>query len=413
MTAVRGYRAAMATSTDTAAAAGTETAATLAGAVAPAPTTAPGARDRAGALTWDLTRNPAPADAAQRTAVLAEPGFGRYFTDHMATAEWTAADGWQDGRIRPYGPFSLSPASAVLHYAQEIFEGLKAYRHADGSVHLFRPELNARRFAASAHRLALPPLPVEDFLASLEQLVRADADWVPAAPGPGGAEATLYLRPMMFANESFLGVRPAACAQYAVIASPAGAYFSRGPVPVSLWVSEHFTRAAPGGTGAAKCGGNYAASLLPQQEALAHGCDQVIFLDAVERRYIDELGGMNLFVVRADGSVLTPALNGSILEGVTRDAILALGAELGLIPREEPVELDRLRADLASGAVTEVFACGTAAVVAPVGSILQSGHGDLVLGEEPGPVTASIRTALLDLQYGRRPDPAGWLRRVL
>ena len=413
MTATRAYRSAMTTQTAPAADAETDAAA-LAGARATTDTgTDVGAGPDADRLQWRVTPTDHPTPAAERDRVLADPGFGRHFSDHMATASWSGEQGWHDAEIGAFGPFQLSPASAVLHYAQEIFEGLKAYRHADGSVHLFRPQANAARFARSARRLALPPLPEADFLSSLEELVRTDADWVPAAPGPSGGEATLYLRPMMFADEAFLGVRPSHTARYAVIASPAGAYFARGPVPVSLWVSEHFTRAAPGGTGDAKCGGNYAASLLPQQEAIAHGCDQVIFLDSVERRFVDELGGMNLFAVRADGSVVTPPLNGSILEGVTRDAILAFAGELGLAGREEPVELAQLRADVASGAVTEVFACGTASVVAPVGRILQAGTPDLELGDEPGPVTAAVRTALLDLQYGRRPDPAGWLHRVL
>lgn len=362
-----------------------------------------------GPLRWVVDRNPAPVSDAERAALMTDPGFGRHFTDNMATAVWTADAGWHDSRISALRPFELSPASAVLHYGQSIFEGLKAYRHADGSVHLFRPEANAERFARSAHRLALPELPVEDFVASLEELVRTEIDWVPTA----GGETSLYLRPLMFGSESFLGVRPSAVARYSVIASPAGAYFSRGPVPVSLWVSEHYTRAAPGGLGAAKTGGNYAASLLPQQEAVANGCDQVLFLDAVERRWIEELGGMNVFAVRSDGTVVTPPVGGTILEGVTRDAILAFAGEFGHEALEAPVELAELRADVAAGRVTELFACGTAAVVTPVGRIVQSGQEDLVVATETGPVTSAIRTALLDLQYGRRPDTAGWLRRVV
>ena len=363
---------------------------------------------RSGPLRWSLRPTASPATAAERDAIFADPGFGRHFTDNMATASWDAESGWHDAQIAPFRPFTLSPASAVLHYSQSIFEGLKAYRHADGSVHLFRPEANAARFARSARRLALPELPTEDFLSSLAELVRAEIAWVPS----GGGETSLYLRPLMFGDEAFLGVRPSRTAQYAVLASPAGAYFARGPVPVSLWVSEHYTRAAPGGTGAAKTGGNYASSLLPQQEAVANGCDQVVFLDAAERRWVEELGGMNVFVVRSDGTVVTPPLTGSILEGVTRDAILAFAGELGYAASEQPIALDELRADARAGRVSEVFACGTAAVVTPVGQIVQSGHETLVLGEESGPVTTAIRAALLDLQYGRRPDPAGWLHRV-
>jgi len=421
----RGYRSAMSSQSTATSTVGTDTGprtraadsgavtetATLAGAIDLDPATYSGTDVRRvdGPLRWPVDRNPSPAGDAERAALMVDPGFGRHFTDNMATAVWTADAGWHDSRIAAFGPFQLSPASAVLHYGQSIFEGLKAYRHADGSVHLFRPEANAERFARSAHRLALPTLPVEDFVASLVELVRAEIDWVPT----GGGETSLYLRPMMFGSEAFLGVRPSVVAQYSVMASPAGAYFARGPVPVSLWVSEHYTRAAPGGTGAAKTGGNYAASLLPQQEAVANGCDQVLFLDAVQRRWIEELGGMNVFAVRSDGTVVTPPISGTILEGVTRDAILAFAGDLGHEAVQAPIDLAELRADLGAGRVTELFACGTAAVVTPVGRIVQAGHEDLVVATDTGPVTAAIRSALLDLQYGRRPDTAGWLRRVV
>lgn len=420
----RGYRSAMSSQSTATSTVGTDTGprtraadsgavtetATLAGAIDLDPATYSGTDVRRvdGPLRWPVDRNPSPAGDAEQAALMVDPGFGRHFTDNMATAVWTADAGWHDSRIAAFGPFQLSPASAVLHYGQSIFEGLKAYRHADGSVHLFRPEANAERFARSAHRLALPTLPVEDFVASLVELVRAEIDWVPT-----GGETSLYLRPMMFGSEAFLGVRPSVVAQYSVIASPAGAYFARGPVPVSLWVSEHYTRAAPGGTGAAKTGGNYAASLLPQQEAVANGCDQVLFLDAVQRRWIEELGGMNVFAVRSDGTVVTPPISGTILEGVTRDAILAFAGDLGHEAVQAPIDLAELRADLGAGRVTELFACGTAAVVTPVGRIVQAGHEDLVVATDTGPVTAAIRSALLDLQYGRRPDTAGWLRRVV
>ncbi len=386
----------------------TETA-TLAGAVNLAPRAESGTdiRRADGPLDWQVRPHPTPSPDAERAAILADPGFGRHFSDHMATATWTAELGWHDPVVGAFAPLQLSPATAVLHYAQSIFEGLKAYRHADSSVHLFRPQANAERFARSAHRMALPKLPVEDFLSSLTTLVTADLAWVPE-----GGESSLYLRPMMFGNEVFLGVRPSVSAQYAVIASPAGSYFAGGPVPVSLWVSDQFIRAAPGGTGAAKCGSNYAASLLPQQEAIAHGCDQVVFLDASEHRFLEELGGMNVFVVGDDDTVLTPPLTGTILEGVTRDAILALAGELGYSAEQGPIELAQLRADVASGRVREVFACGTAAVVTPIGRFVQADQDDLVLATEPGPVTSRIRSALLDLQYGRREDTAGWLTRV-
>ena len=274
---------------------------------------------------------PARAATAERQAILDDPGFGVHFTDHMAVATWTAADGWHDSAVVPYGPFSLDPATAVLHYAQEVFEGLKAYRHADGSVWLFRPDQNAARMVRSSARLALPELPAADFLASIDALVAADAAWVPSA-----AEQSLYLRPFMFASEAFLGVRPAQRVTYCCIASPAGPYFASGVRPVSIWISTRYTRAAPGGTGAAKCGGNYAASLVAQQEAASHGCDQVMFADAAEHAWLEELGGMNVYVVTADNELLTPELTGSILEGVTRDSILTLAARVRADPGRAP-----------------------------------------------------------------------------
>ncbi len=359
-------------------------------------------------LTFEVTRREDPVSAADREAVLADPGFGRTFTDHMVRATWTPEQGWHDGRVEPYGPISLMPSAAVLHYAQEIFEGMKAYRHADGSVWTFRPEQNAARFARSARRLALPELPAEDFVASLRALLEVDEAWVPSSDG----EASLYLRPFMFASEAFLGVRPAVEVTYAVIASPAGPYFPGGLRPVSIWVSEDYVRAAPGGTGAAKCGGNYAASLAAQMEATEHGCDQVVFLDAVEHRTVEELGGMNLFFVRRDGSIVTPELNGSILEGVTRGSIIELAKELGHDVTERRVTLEEWREGARSGDIVEVFACGTAAVVTPVGRLVWDGGEVTVGGSEPGPVTTRVRETLLDIQYGRTEDARGWLTRL-
>ncbi|MGN6332387.1 MAG: branched-chain amino acid aminotransferase [Motilibacteraceae bacterium] len=360
-------------------------------------------------LDFALVPNAAPLPEAERAAVLANPGFGKHFTDHMVLATWTAGRGWHDARVQAYGPISLDPSAAVLHYAQEIFEGLKAYRHADGSVWTFRPEANAARMQRSAQRLALPALDVEDFVAAVDLLVRTDADWVPS-----GGETSLYLRPFMFASEAFLGVRPSNEVTFCVIASPAGAYFAKGPVPVSIWVSEHYTRAAAGGTGAAKCGGNYAASLLAQQEAYAQGCDQVVFLDALEHRWVEELGGMNLYFVLDDDSIVTPELTGTILEGVTRDSIITLAGELGHKVEERKVSIDEWREGVASGRIREVFACGTAAVITPIGTLKWTGgevtHGD---GETAGPVTSAVRSALLDIQYGRRDDVHGWMHRVV
>lgn len=350
-------------------------------------------------------RTTAPTGMARRAEILAAPGFGQYFTDHMVTATWTPDDGWHDAGLEPYGPLRLDPASAVLHYAQEIFEGLKAYRHPDGSVWAFRPEANAERFNRSARRLALPELPPEDFLASLELLVRTDADWVPSR-----GEDCLYLRPFMFASEKFLGVRPARRVSYLVIASPVGAYFSGGVTPVSIWLSDTYTRAAVGGTGSAKCGGNYAASLAAQVEASAHGCDQVCFLDAVERRYVEELGGMNLYFVFSDGRLVTPEL-GTILEGVTRSSILTLAKEDGLEVQERGIDIDEWRSGVADGTIREVFACGTAAVITPVGRLVWDG-GEAVTPRQAGEVSLRLRSALMDIQYGRAADTHGWLRRL-
>ncbi|MGL5858415.1 MAG: branched-chain amino acid aminotransferase [Angustibacter sp.] len=347
--------------------------------------------------------------AQRRAQVLADPGFGTTFTDHMVMVTWTAADGWHDARVVPYGPLHLDPSTAVLHYAQEVFEGLKAYRHPDGSVWAFRPERNAERFARSARRLALPELPVEDFLGSVRALVQADEVWVPDPDG----EKSLYLRPFMFASEGFLGVRAARQVTYCVIASPAGAYFASGVQPVSIWLSQEYTRAAPGGTGAAKCGGNYAASLAAQLEAADHGCEQVCFLDAVEHRWVEELGGMNLFFVLADGSVVTPPTGGTILEGVTRDSVAQILRGDGRTVVERPVDVAQWRDGSTSGQVAEVFACGTAAVITPVGRLVWPGGEAVTADGRTGPVTAGVRRRLVDIQYGRAPDTQGWLTRVV
>jgi branched-chain amino acid aminotransferase len=361
-------------------------------------------------LTFEVTRRLDPRPDAEREAVLASPGFGTTFTDHMVLATWSKGEGWHTGRVAPYGPLSLMPSAAVLHYAQEIFEGMKAYRHADGSIWTFRPEANAARFARSARRLALPELPEADFVESLRALVDVDQAWVPS--GQSG-EASLYLRPFMFASEAFLGVRPAAEVTYGVIASPAGAYFKGGLKPVSIWVSEDYVRAAPGGTGAAKCGGNYAASLAPMAEGAEHDCDQVVFLDAVERTWVEELGGMNLFFVMRDGRVITPELNGSILEGITRLSIIELAKEFGYDVTEGRFSIDQWREGAASGEIAEVFACGTAAVVTPVGRLAWTGGEVTVGGGAVGEATARIRQTLLDIQYGRTADAHGWLTRLV
>jgi len=357
-------------------------------------------------LKFEIRPTAKPTPDKDRAAKLVDPGFGRVFTDHMAVVRHAQTSGWHGARVEARANFSLDPASAVLHYAQEIFEGLKAYRRDDGGVNLFRPDANARRFRDSAGRMAMQALPEALFIEAVEQIIRIDRAWIP------GGEGSLYLRPFMISNEVFLGVKPSSEYIFAVIASPVGSYFKGGPGPVSIWVSQNYTRAAIGGTGAVKCGGNYAASLRAQAEAIDHGCDQVVFLDAVERRYVEELGGMNIFFVFDDGSLSTPPL-GTILPGITRDSIIALAKDAGTRVREEAYTIDQWRNDAASGRLKEAFACGTAAVISPIGKV-RSASGDFVInGGVAGPVAMSLRKKLVDIQYGRAPDPHEWIRKVL
>ncbi|MFL0671996.1 MAG: branched-chain amino acid aminotransferase [Erythrobacter sp.] len=358
----------------------------------------------------DFTRipHPSPTPADTRTALIADPGFGTVFTDHMVVIDYDEAlGGWQTPTIGPRVAIPLDPAASVLHYAQEIFEGMKAFAHADGGLALFRPEANAARFNASARRMAMPEIPEALFLAAVREIVQADAAWLP--PIAGGS---LYLRPFMFASEAFLGVRPARQYKFVVIISAAGNYFKKGVNPVKIWVAQDYVRAAPGGTGAAKTGGNYAASLVPQAQAIAQGCDQVVFLDAIEHKWVEELGGMNLFFVRADGSVITPPLTGTILPGITRDSLIAMLREEGLDVREEPYSIDQWRDEATSGHLLETMACGTAAVVTPVGTVASPG-GEFHIGAGGiGQMTAKMRERLVDIQHGRAPDPHGWVMRV-
>ena len=359
-------------------------------------------------LDFEIRPNQAPVGDAERAALLANPGFGRIFTDHMVTVRYADGKGWYDSRVEARAPIQLDPAAAVLHYAQEIFEGLKAYKLADGGVALFRPDMNAARFIQSAHRMAMPPLPPEIFLQSLREIISIDQQWIPQSD-----EGSLYLRPFAYATEVFLGVRPALEYLYLVIASPVGAYFSGGIKPVSVWISPHFTRAAPGGTGAAKCGGNYAASLAAQAEAIEHGCDQVVYLDALERKYIDELGGMNIFYVFDDGSLATPPLTGTILPGITRDSVIKLAERDGRRVEERPVSFEEWRDGAASGRIREAFACGTAAVITPIGTV-KTPDGDFTVADGgSGEVTMGLRKQLVDIQRGRAEDPFGWVHRVL
>ena len=356
-----------------------------------------------------ITLNPHAKDAATRDALVAEGGFGKYYTDHMVMCEWSEKDGWGEPHLMPYGPISLDPATAVFHYGQEIFEGMKAYRQPDGTIALFRPTANANRFINSAKRLALPEMPVELFMETVEALVKQDAGWVPSKVGE-----SLYIRPFMIATEVGLGVRPSNKATYLLIATPAGAYFDPSKA-VSVWISTEYVRAAQGGTGEAKCGGNYAASLVAQKAAAKEGCDQVVWIDAKERKWIEEMGGMNLYFVKGtgtDATVITPKLTGTLLPGITRDSILSVAVDLGYKVDEVMLSVDDWRDGVKSGEISEIFACGTAAVVSPVGQA-KSTMGTWVTGDgQPGTITMQIRNHLLGIQHGTITDKHNWMSAV-
>lgn len=358
-------------------------------------------------MEFERITHPSPMPSAERDAALTNPGFGTLFSDHMVTIEYDEAKGgWFAARIGPREPLMLDPAASVLHYAQEIFEGLKAYKQVDGSIAFFRPEANARRLNASADRLAMPNLPEDLFIQSIKELVQIDKDWFPTVEG-----GALYLRPFMIATEAFLGVRPARQYKFIVIASPAGNYFKSGAKAVSIWISD-YTRAAPGGTGEAKCGGNYAASLVPTGQAFAKGHDQVLFLDAAEHKWIEELGGMNLFFVFDDGRVITPPLGGTILPGITRNSLITLLREQGLEVSEEKYSIQQWRDDAQSGRLVETMACGTAAVVTPVGKVAGP-DGEFEIGSGgPGQLTMKIREKLVGIQKGAVEDTHGWVMKL-
>jgi branched-chain amino acid aminotransferase len=368
-----------------------------------------------GSLEFTIQRASNPATDAERESILADPGFGKYFTDHMVSIDYAEDRGWHNARVIPYGPIQLDPSALVLHYAQEVFEGLKAYRWADGSIVSFRADANAARMRSSARRLAIPELPDEIFIESLCQLVAVDNAWAPRA----GGEAALYLRPFVFATESGLGVRPAKQYRYLVIASPAGAYFSAyskgGISAVKVWVSTEYVRACPGGTGAAKFGGNYAASLLAQAQAAENGCDQVVWLDAVERRFVEEMGGMNLFFVLGSGGsarLVTPELSGSLLPGITRDSLLQLAIDAGFAVEERKIDIDEWQKKAAAGEITEVFACGTAAVITPVAHVKYGDTEFTIADGRPGEVTMALRDTLTGIQRGTFADTHGWMSRL-
>jgi branched-chain amino acid aminotransferase len=346
----------------------------------------------------------------ERKRTLENLAFGRVFTEHVVAIDWDQDEGWHDGILRPYGKIELDPATVFLHYAQGVFEGLKAFRQADGGVAVFRPDAHAARFRRSSRRLALPELPEDAFVEAIDLLIQHDHEWVPNAP-----EQSLYLRPFMFATDVGLGVHAATQVSFLLIGSPSGSYFSGGIKPVTVWLSEEYTRAAPGGTGDAKFGGNYAGGLVAQAEATRNGCDNVVWLDAAEHAWVEEMGGMNLCFVFGEGAnarLVTPALTGTLLPGITRDSLLKLAGDLGYAVEERRVSVDEWRRGCADGTLTEAFACGTAAVITPVGAVKGKSGGWMVADGKAGPVSMRLRQALVDIQRGAAPDPHRWRHAV-
>jgi branched-chain amino acid aminotransferase len=359
----------------------------------------------------EVHTSPVSRSAEERAKILSSPlGFGKTFIDHMVTVPYREQAGWLPGTLGPYRPLELDPASAVLHYAQSVFEGFKAFRQVDGSIATFRPEANAERMRRSAQRMAMPEIPTSLFMQAADMLIQQDRDWVPTAKG-----SSLYVRPLLIATDRFLGVRPSQEYLFLVMASPSDSYFHGGVKPVKVWVCENFVRAAPGGTGAAKFGGNYAAGLLAQVEATARNCAQVVWLDAVHRTHVEEMGGMNVFFVfqeQGHTTLVTPKLTGTLLPGITRDSLLQLGPTLGYEVQERTVTLDEWISESKSGRIVEAFACGTAAVVTPIGAAC-SERGDWQVGDgQGGPVARQLREHLLAIQYGETPDTMGWMHRV-
>ena len=336
-----------------------------------------------------------------------ELGFGAVFSDHMFSQEYTRGSGWQNARIDPYQPISLEPAAAVFHYGQEVFEGLKAYRRPDGGINLFRSEQNMRRFNNSAERMMMPPVDEQFHLEALKTLIRLDRDWVPAQPG-----ASLYLRPTMIATSARLGVAASSKYLHFIITGPAGSYFKGGFKPISVYIAEKLRRAVAGGVGEAKTGGNYAASLFASEKAAQLGYSQVLWLDAIEGQYIEEVGAMNICFVYEGKHIVTPELSGSILPGITRDSVLKLAPELGYTISAERLDIHQVLADIDSGTITEVFGCGTAAVIAPVGKLGLQGVDHEINQNMPGPVARHLYDELTGIQYGTREDRFGWIIRL-
>lgn len=331
-------------------------------------------------------------------------GFGKLFTDHMLQIEYDAGQGWHDGRVVPYGNLSLDPACSVLHYGQEIFEGLKCYRTPEGGFQLFRPRDNFLRMARSAERMGMAPVDVDLFLEGLLALLAVDKDWTPHQEG-----TSLYIRPTMIATDPALGVAASTKYLFYIILSPSGAYYSSGLAPVSIYVEDQLVRAVRGGVGYAKTGGNYAASILAADRAKAKGYAQVLWLDGVEQRFIEEVGAMNMMFVYQNKTLVTPELNGSILPGITRDSVLQLAKRMGYQVEERRMPIDQVLADCKAGRLTEAFGTGTAAVVSPVNKICFQGEEVSIGGGGIGPVTLQLYTQLTDIQTGKAADPLGWV----
>ena len=349
-----------------------------------------------------------PIDPAQAKEVPVDDfGFGNKFSNYMFTQHYTEGTGWHDATIGPYGPFQLDPATAVLHYAQEIFDGFKAYRRPDGHVNLFRPWDNMKRFNRSAARMAMPEVDEEDHLQAVIQLVGKEHEWVPNVPG-----ASLYVRPAMIATDTALGVHASKTYLHFVIVGPVGAYFAEGFNPVGVYIASDYVRAVRGGIGDAKTGGNYAASLFVGEDAHKRGYSQVLWLDAVERRYIEEVGAMNICFVYGGKKIVTPPLTGSILPGVTRDSVIKLGRDLGYEVEEKMIDVNEMLQDVQSGRISEIFGCGTAAVIAPVGRLGYKDSEYIINNSESGPVAQHLYDELTGIQYGRIPDRFGWTHKI-
>ena len=333
-------------------------------------------------------------------------GFGKIFKDHMFVMNYTEGKGWHDPRIVPFQKISLSPAAMVYHYGQEMFEGLKAYKNPDGNVYLFRPDMNAKRTNASNDRLVIPRLPEEDFVQAVSAVVDVDRDWIPTEPG-----TSLYIRPFIIATDEFLGVAPSKTYLFMIILAPSGAYYESGLAPVGIWIEDEYVRAVRGGIGYAKTGGNYAASLIAQQKAHDAGYSQVLWLDGVDRKYIEEVGAMNIFF-KIDGKIVTPALNGSILPGITRNSVIELCKKWGYTVEERKISVDELIAAQKDGKLEEVFGTGTAAVISPVGKLRYKDDVMTIGDGQTGPVSLKLYETITGIQLGKLPDEMGWRVKV-